>query len=51
MRLHLAFITEMGKSKDNTDLTRGIQCQNVKFHNRNSGFYKGTPVCHFIQRQ
>lgn len=42
MRLHLAFRTEMGKSKDNTDLTRGIQCRNIKFHNRDSGFYKGT---------
>ena len=49
MRLHLTFMTETGKLKDNTDLTRDRECRNITFSNQNSGFYRGTLVCHFIQ--
>lgn len=47
----MTFITEMEKLKDNTDLARDTQCQNIKFHHQNSDFYKGTHVCHSIQPQ
>lgn len=50
MRLWLTFITK-GKLKDDTDLTGDLQCQNMKLHHQNSGFYTGTHICRFIQHQ
>lgn len=50
MRLWLTFITK-GKLKDDTDLTGDLQCQNVKLHHQNSGFYTGTHICRFIRHQ
>lgn len=51
MRLPLTFIAETVKLQDDIDLTRDVQCQNIKFHNQNPGFYEGTHICHFIQHR